>query len=71
MFAALLLVVTLVVATGVPAFANPANDQRTITPAAQTGMPCQGLQEAFEATASVHILEVELEMCHGGEFGTL
>lgn len=33
--------------------------------------PVSGLHEAFEATASVHILEVDLEMCHGGEFVTL
>jgi hypothetical protein len=71
LFVALLLVATFVVATGIPAFANPANDKRTNTPAAQTGIPCQGLHEASEATGSVLILEVDLEMCHGGEFGTL
>lgn len=61
LFAILLLGLALVGATGVPAFANPANDQRTDTPAAHTGIPCQGLHEASEATGSVHIFEVDLE----------
>jgi hypothetical protein len=71
LFATLFLGIALVVAPGAPAFANHANDQRTNSPAAQTGIPCQGLHGAFGASGSGPVVEADLEMCHGGAFGTL